>query len=583
MEQENQMEGTGSLTGMSTSRLADAMRSEADTTVVSPVAAASVSFDDLDFDTRDGMQITMKSLFGPHFHVDVLDFPAALDPALIDTRTILRDLFGQAVGEDDVSLFVEDRHSADALMKEMKSNKDVLVFEEGARYFGAAGAQVVTEDNLVPFTLLESSLPAGLSNSAEADASTPNWLLDMPVIYPNRQTLHADPRPCDFSADCYLESNKFMLYTPSNVLRWTVDDKGQPSSNCRMVRWSDGSITMHVGNDVHSLLPSQDPSLNLLGHPVRVGKSGMEIDSMLAAKHPETHLNVRIGGAASIEAALAMERRQSEQQNKSKNLPFADATMPSIDWLRPQKGRSIQEEFVRSEYEAREKEMKRRLREGRPVTLAEQLQMEADLRDHVNSATADELMAEREDALRQATLKSSQSTRERERGRSRLDRDVGLDGGDGRYQLQHSQNQGDDPFLDDEEVSSNEEESSANDAESDADSFERQMADMYVRNQAAKDGLEETAESQRRKRSRDPDDGIHQYNRLIGALNRLVQQIPMDADAYASVDGTRTFLQADSPPVDMVLVEVPKMLAEVEKEFPDVSTQEIRNELLTLK
>ncbi|KPA86283.1 putative RNA polymerase-associated protein LEO1 [Leptomonas pyrrhocoris] len=542
----------------------------------SPVAAATATGDEEEVfltHAADAVSpfaaLTMETLFGPAFRVGEDDRKALKDPALIDTRAILQELFGPAVREDDVDLFVEERYGAENVAKEMRTNKELLVYAEGERYFGAASAQVLRSDEHVPFTLLESTLPPVWSEE-QGRSSTPAWLLEMPAIYPNRQTLHADPRPCDPSTCDYLESNKYVLYTPSNVLRWTVEGP-TCSSNGRVVRWSDGSVTLHVGGDVLALTPSQEPTLHLLGEPLEVGKAGMEIDAMIGAIAPEKHLSAGLGGAASIEAALAQERRQRELGNSDRNLPFADLSMPPIDWSRPRKGRTIQEEFVREEYENREKEMKRRIREGRPMTLAEQLRLEAQLQDHVTGATAEELQTERDDALRQATLKAAQRAENRGVKRNRFDRDLDLQGGTGGEH--HGQR---DPFLEDDEGREEEEEGEGGEEDDDqrSDSFERQLAEMYARNNS-----DDAAE---RKKIKTETAATSRYDGLAAALRALLTQIPMNAEAFASVDGTLSFLGMDNTPDDVVKTEVPKMLTEVAAELPTVNTQRVQQELSAL-
>ncbi|KPI90224.1 hypothetical protein ABL78_0606 [Leptomonas seymouri] len=540
------------------------------TSTSSPLAATSTtSYEEDAFLTHPAggvsslSALTMETLFGPAFRVGNDDRKTLKDPALIDTRAILQELFGAAVREDDVDLFMEERYGVESITKEMRINKELLVYAEGERYFGAASTQVLRSDDHVPFTLLEGTLPQMWVDERKR-ASAPAWLLEMPAIYPNRQTLHADPRPCDPSTCDYLENSKYVLYTPSNVLRWTVEGS-TCASNTRMVRWSDGSVTLHVGGDVLTLTPSQEPTLHLLGEPLELGKAGMEIAATIGSIAPEKHLSAGLGGAASIEAALAQERRQREQGSSDRNLPFADLSMPPIDWSRPRKGRNIQEEYVREEYENREKEMRRRIKEGRPMTLTEQLRLEAQLQDYVTGATAEELQAEREDALRRATFKAAQRAENRGIKRNRFDRDLNLQNGSGGEYFGQR-----DPFLEDDEERDEEGES---DGER-SDFFEQQLADMYARNNA--DGTMD------RKRGRTETAATSRYDGLAAALRAVLTQIPMNAEAFASVDGTLSFLGMDNTPDDVVKTEVPRMLAEVATELPSVNLQRVKDELAAL-
>ena len=215
------------------------------------------------------------------------------------------------------------------------------------------------------------------------------------------------------------------------------------------------------------------------------------------------------------------------------------------------------------------------------MTLTEQLRLEAQLQEHVAGATAEELQAEREDALRQATLKAAQRAENRGVKRSRFDRDLDLQGGDTAGGERFGQR---DPFLEDDgeekEVGVEEEEdveASEEDERSD-DSFGRELADMYARNNTRDDDAAVAS----RKRVKTEAATTSRFDGLAAALRSLLTQIPMNAEAFASVDGTLSFLGMDDTPDDVVKAEVPKMLAEVATELPTVNTQRVQEELAAL-
>ena len=73
-----------------------------------------------------------------------------------------------------------------------------------------------------------------------------------PVVQPNRQILHMDPKPFDASTETPLESNHRNVYTPFNVIRQRLVN-GQAQGNARVVRWSNGDTTLHIGTDVYAM------------------------------------------------------------------------------------------------------------------------------------------------------------------------------------------------------------------------------------------------------------------------------------------------------------------------------------------
>lgn len=104
---------------------------------------------------------------------------------------------------------------------------------------------------------------AATSFSEEADT----WLLHLPSMSGNRRSLHIDGKPYDPKyPEAPMPSTERAIYTPLNVMRWAHDlSRDVDLSNARLVKWSSGSWTLHIGSDVYAVASDKTASLVVVG------------------------------------------------------------------------------------------------------------------------------------------------------------------------------------------------------------------------------------------------------------------------------------------------------------------------------
>ncbi|CCW62127.1 unnamed protein product [Phytomonas sp. EM1] len=504
-------------------------------------------------------EVTMGDLFGAFFEIDKSDGPAP-NPLLVDTRGILKSMFGPCVNEEDIIF----QNPEDLLRETMQQNKDLHIFDAQVELFGEHGAQVLTQEKPEGFHLLYASVPE-VPPLADADQT---WLLEMPKMAPNRQILHADPQPFLPSHCPHLESNSRMLYTPSNILRWGHHTgQGLYLSNARVVRWSDLSLTLHVGSDVHSLLPAKgNAPVSLLGNATTVRKTGVALPAIATTLLPDRHFVVESSEAGSIERAVFEASAQRNVETHRRRLPYTITTLPEIDWAKP-KSRNPVEEFVMMQYEQRQKVLDRRLKEGRPMSLREQLDLDAELLSQLHSPRVEALMRGPPAGPHGGAKRPS--THGNPAGR--LERDLGLisarDGGE----LPAGE-----PTSEAEPTSRS---SSHAEDDNEADGYEAMLDAM--RKKRAREG-EEAAEARRQHVERHEREVSERFAPLLTALEDLAQKLPMGTDAYGSVDGTVEFIRSGVFAPSIVEKEVPAMLQEVAEELPGVDTTAVRDAFLAI-
>ncbi|RNC31399.1 putative RNA polymerase-associated protein LEO1, partial [Trypanosoma cruzi] len=342
--------------------------------------------------------LAIEDLFGDLFEVGD---HRPVDPALVDTRRMLLRFFGDYVREEDVD-FEDEKHVK--LAKEMADNKAAARFAAAERCFGEAGAAALEDQRVEPFGCLQSSLP----DAPDLGPHDELWLTDMPKIAPNRQTLHMEPQPFIPSQCMPLNSTERMLFTTQNVVRWAYH-KGTNTfmSNARIVRWSDGSVTLHVGSDLFTLQTSKENTVTMLARPVVVQKGAVGVPAMVSAVNPTKHLVVEGATAASVEEAVIAESARFRSVSKQHNLAYSTPTLPNVNWKKMTKARTPIEEYVMKEYDRRQKLIEQRKKEGRPMTLTEQMEMEDELLQKLKTISAEELLEQQQEQQREAVLRST--------------------------------------------------------------------------------------------------------------------------------------------------------------------------------
>lgn len=124
--------------------------------------------------------------------------------------------------------------------------------------------------------------------------------------------------------------------------------------------------------------------------------------------------------------------------------------------------------------------------------------------------------------------------------------------------------QSDDPHA------KNENENSSDDGkEGEMDDYEKIMAEMAAKHE--RDANDERT----RKVARYEQTQRERFDSLIKALQKLVSQLPMESDAFGSVQGTLQFLRSGVFAAGIVEKEIPLMLKEVAEQLPDISTHDV--------
>lgn len=486
--------------------------------------------------------MTMRALFGPHFTISEENLEQAADPTLADTHSFLVSLFGTHISEHDIDAVprIED---------EFNTNVAAVQLAEVEKLFGKPGAQTLRKEPLDLFTLLHSTRP----DYANLPKCSDSWLVEMPKIQPNRQTAHADPQP--IIKDCpFHPSTSRMLFTPSNIMRWGYHPGSNSFvSNTRLIRWSDGLLTLHIGEDVYSVSDWRSTAeVHLLGNETIIHKHGLLLPSFTACgQNIKRHLVIDSTEAASIQNAVAEENAMNLMENKKHRLGYATDVIPSINWEHVSKGNSVLEEFVAKEYARREKEMQRRHKMGQPTSLAEQFEWEKELNEMIKAVVHGTLDVS--DIMASAPQKELRENRSKP-SRRKFDRNLSLDGG---FTV--------DPLADADNDNDRSDHSSA------SEDFEEMMENMQRKRDR------ELSEERREKHVKFDQLSVSpSVENVKKELHALKESLPSDSEVYASVDGTIEMLDC-SLSFSLVEKEVEMIIKLVKEEYSHVDISGLVN------
>ncbi|CAD2216748.1 Leo1-like protein, putative [Angomonas deanei] len=445
-----------------------------------------------------------KLLFGDDFELvlDEHEDAAGKDPSLFDAKKIISDFFSTAVSVDDINL--DQKLSEKELTAQLDENYlEALLGKEAVN-------SLANETYYEPFSVLHSSVPA---QTAEGKAET-KWLVEMPKIEPNRQILHADPKPFTTKRADVIESNDRMLYTPHNVIRWSYDkSRNTFLSNARVVRWSDGSITLHVGTDSHLLCDKRgDSSLHLLGYETVVGTDGMKLPALTSTVRPTKHFVTESSNAKSISVEVANENKIHHNLRIKQRMPYITDPLPPVDLTKPTGERNAYEEYVADQYLKRKRLMDSLAKKGQHLSLEKQLEMDKEMWEQLQTTDLQVLREREEEEKRQAAL-------------------------------HHAQRR--DPLLEDDY----------------GDEFEYSgRADKRVR-------FERNEEDYQRQRQTE-------LQPLLDGLEKTLTTLEPGSESYGSVSGTMSFLRSGAIDDSIVMKEVGQLIDELKENKVDTGSIE---------
>jgi hypothetical protein len=371
---------------------------------------------------------TLHDLFGQYFHTGLLAGEAQqsaltddiVDPELLDSRTYVEKLFGRHV--DEAMIDPLSKTSLTTLMQSA-ATADARADVEG--FFGVHVKREHLKERLGDernelrggFAILHATLPKIPHELAESKGEL--WLAELPKVDPNRQVLHVDPtifRP-SVNGVSIPPSNDRRLFTTQNIIRWTyLKERKEVLSNARLVTWSDGSRTIHVGRDRFEVAQSSQNSLSLLGAPTKLYKSDKVMPGMVGVQSYDNRVLIKVSDAPSISSEIVGETQMHREIGMERRLSFAtDAPLPRVDAKKPKQDMTSEEQWVLREREARRKEMARREAIGHPMSVLEQLEEERKMMHKLQLCTnIKDLLQEQEAEFRGHTQPTGASGRYRE-------------------------------------------------------------------------------------------------------------------------------------------------------------------------
>lgn len=354
----------------------------------------------------------LHDLFGEHFHTGLL--PAqqqgepqddwdttgggVIDPELLDSRTFIENLFGHHVDEtminpsEAIDTARPPLHSLmrDAAAADARADVQTL-FGEHVKHMDLRLDE--TEEQRGGFEILYASLPKLPTQLGQSTGDL--WLAELPKVDPNRQVLHVDPTlfvPSRNGEQLPPNSDR-RLYTTQNIMRWTyLKQNKQVLSNARLVCWSDGSRTVHVGQDRFEVAQSSQNSLALLSAPSSVrtadGKAPPGSSTMVGVQGYDNRVLIKVSDAPSISREIVEETQGHREIGMERRLGFTTAlALPQMDAKKAKADMSSEDQWVSKEREKRRKEKERRAAEGNAMSFLEEFDEERKMMEKLRQCT----------------------------------------------------------------------------------------------------------------------------------------------------------------------------------------------------
>jgi hypothetical protein len=315
--------------------------------------------------------VTMRDLFGSFQPTGQTH---AEDPEHFDVLQLVDDIFGNMVTETDI---FQDLHletdTDDHRIRILTEHKRLDEVQPIIDIFGDAAIDVFTRDmhevgeaTYKHAEIVECEVPANPYAMAVRPGQDEIWLFDMPKVRPNRQILHFSDTPFSRTEVRPLDTDR-AFYTPQNVIQWAKNDKGKLLSNARLVRWSDGSATLHVGSDVYELPDNQDRVLSMLAREVNIRDQHGARKAYVEAVQVSRHVSAKPSSNRpyTVNEALVRETMARRQQPIESQVKFSGEAVPQLrtDQERnkaPMNARNptVEEAYMQVMREGREKRLK---------------------------------------------------------------------------------------------------------------------------------------------------------------------------------------------------------------------------------
>lgn len=324
------------------------------------------------------------------------------DPALLDTETILGDVFGDNIGFVHEAFNVTDAAHAHLLKKALDDARLADCMSELDEFFGPHAEYVKTDQgaSLRPNVTMSAAFPhSGRGGNSTASTSSTvksegtsvgellrsTVLLTMPTVHPNRQILHFETAPYNPATSRPKESTDRKTFTPQNIMMWTYDRKSRRYlSNTRVIQWSDGTTTLHVGAESYDIETCTDGALSFLGERRHMYRCDKAYSAIIETVPVDNHVTVmsRSDKMNSIDAITAARAAKAVAENAALSIGLPITGLPAF--VGDAGGRkSTEEEYVDTERAALKKLIAQMERDGTPMTVAEQMRRDAQILNDV--------------------------------------------------------------------------------------------------------------------------------------------------------------------------------------------------------
>lgn len=337
--------------------------------------------------------VTLAALFGEHFHPPEAE--VVPDPANYDARQLLLELFGL-----DEATFPLAADTAEADLRHLKEeHQRAMLLDEVRAVFGEESLRFIAPDAIGrPInSVIKARVPAVRFAPQE------RILISMPQVGGITQTLHADPKLFARNEVPPL-STRTEHFTASNVMRWAVaNDK--PYSNTRLVLWSDGTRTLHIGPDVFEAHRNTDVSLNMVACDTELeGRNGIKAPAKVAALPFVDHWNFTTPAVLANSVNERLVHASNVVEDVQGKVGLLQGTIAPIGVQKDKKpprnaAPPIEEEFL--EIRRRMQERDRQRNKDMPSSITQLIQEEFDNYNQLSDLVAGHSVADKVRELRE--------------------------------------------------------------------------------------------------------------------------------------------------------------------------------------
>eukprot|EP00758_Cryptobia_borreli_P006149 Tbor_TRINITY_DN5093_c1_g2::TRINITY_DN5093_c1_g2_i1::g.14085::m.14085 len=303
-----------------------------------------------------------------------------VEPKLSDIGAITELIFGYNEEDFEGVAHLYSNYCHEQLIHEQNLAETKQRLAEAEELFSAAAP--LQEFGECPNLMTEmhavsSAFPYDKSINKDPMAST--LLLTMPTVDPNCQILHFDHVPYhpNLSNDLREASGDRKVYTSKNVIQWTYNPNTKEYlSNSRIIQWSDGTSSLHIGTEMYTIETFTDQGLTFLAKEQTMYRGDSSTTALVEAFPVDNHVTLR-PCRTSLGESLVSNRASHNIKKPLVGVPM-DAT-PGLPSIGSRRGRTPQEDFVDMEREKLRIRAAERAKEGHPMSMSDLLMEDQDI------------------------------------------------------------------------------------------------------------------------------------------------------------------------------------------------------------